>query len=281
MAEIESILFPTDFSDYSNRAFGYAASLAEAFGARLIMMHIEEFLESDPANPEHSFAALEQFKGVLETERIVLRGHAPYKHILDLSRDKNCDLIVMATHGRNVLSQFFLGGSVAEEVARFSTTPVFVVKVDPSDAPEKYIGRLKEILFPTDLSEASARAFPHAVQFAQKFETKLFAMHVIDDESLAFYKSKGIDRDAPDVKERVERLLRDFITSLPGGDSVTSFHIADGRAETEIERFAEQQGADLIVLATHGHSGLQEDVMGSTTERIIRRAHCPVLAVRG
>lgn len=281
MADIKSILFPTDFSDYSNRAFGYAASLAEAFGARLIMMHIEEFLESDPANPEHSFAALEQFKGEIETEKIVLRGHAPYKHILDLSRDKKCDLIVMATHGRNVLSQFFLGGSVAEDVARFSTIPVFVVKVDPAEAPEKYTRRLNEILFPTDLSLVSSRAFPWAVQFAERFNAKLLALHVIDDESSDFYKSKGISRDDADFKPRVETLLRDYIAALPGAQSVTSFHIAEGRAESEIERFAEQQGADLIVLASHGQSGLQEEVMGSTTERVIRRAPCPVMAVRG
>jgi nucleotide-binding universal stress UspA family protein len=281
MDDIKTILFPTDFSDYSNRAFGYAASLAEAFGAKIIMMHIEEFLESDPANPEHSFAALQQFKGAMETERIVLRGHAPYKHILDLSREKKCDLIVMATHGRSTLSQFFLGGSVAEEVARFSTVPVFIVKVDPSEAPEKYTGRLKEILFPTDLSEASARAFPCALEFATKFGARLFALHVIDDESGEFYASKGIAPDDAGRKSKIEGLLRDYVAALPGGHAVSSLHLAEGRAETEIERFAEQQGVDLIAMATHGHKGLRAEVMGSTTERVIRRAHCPVLAVRG
>jgi len=126
MSEIKTILFPTDFSNHSNKAFPYAASLAKAFDAKIVMMHVEEHLEADPSNPEHSFSSLDKYDGAIETERVTMRGHSPYKHILDLSREKGCDLIVMATHGRSSLSQFFLGGSIAEDVSRFSTIPVLI-----------------------------------------------------------------------------------------------------------------------------------------------------------
>ncbi|MCI0489706.1 MAG: universal stress protein [Blastocatellia bacterium] len=280
MADIKTILFPTDFSDYSNKAFPYAASLAVGFGAKIICMHVEEFLESDPANPEHSFAALEQFDGTLETERVRIRGHAPYKHILELSREKNCDLIVMATHGRSSLSQFFLGGSIAEDVARFSAIPVFIVKVEPDQPAESYTGRLKEVLFTTDFSEASARAFDYALTFAAKFDAKLFVLHIIDDDSIEFYKTAEIYQDDK-LKDRVEEFLREYVNGLPGSELVTSVHVVEGRAESEIVRFAEEHEIDLIAIATRGHSLLEEELLGTTADRVIRHAPCPVMAVRG
>lgn len=279
MADIKTILFPTDFSDYSNKAFPYAASLAKAFGAKLVLLHIAELEEADPANPEHSFAALDAYEGAKETERIIIRGHAPYKDILDVSRSKNCDLIVMATHGRSALSQFFLGGSVAEEVARFSSIPVFIVKVEPGSDPASYTGNLKEVLFTTDFSGASKSAFAYAVTFARKFGAKLYALHVIDEDCTDYYHSKGTSRDDSDFQSRVEDLLKQFVTALSDSDAVTSYHIAEGRAESEIVRFAEENGIDLIAISSQGHNALEDTILGTTTDRVIRHAHCPVLEV--
>ena len=143
MAEIRSILFPTDFSEHSNKAFPHAAALAQAFGARIVMLHVAELEESDPANPEHSFPALDAYAG--EVERVNVRGHAPYKDILETSRSKGCDLIGMATHGRSEVAQFFLGRSVAEDVARHSEVPVFIVPVH-DEAAAGSPGRFGRIL---------------------------------------------------------------------------------------------------------------------------------------
>jgi nucleotide-binding universal stress UspA family protein len=281
MAEVSTILFPTDFSEHSNKAFPYAALLAKTFGARIILLHVSELEEADPANPEHSFAALAAFDGELVRERVTVRGHAPYKDILDVSREKNCDLIVMATHGRSALAQFFLGGSVAEEVSRFSTIPVFTVRVDEIEPAESYAGHLREILFTTDLSAAAARAFPYALLFAQRFGARLYALHVIDDDSAPLYAARSLVRDAADFPAQVEALLRQHISSLPVAEAAVSAHVAEGRAEDEIIRFAKERGIDLIAMATHGHRGLREELLGSTTDHVIREAPCPVMTVRG
>ncbi|MEW6211710.1 MAG: universal stress protein [Acidobacteriota bacterium] len=281
MAEIKTILFPTDFSEFSNKAFPFAAEIAKAFEARLVLMHVSELEEEDPANPAHSFAPLADLGEAVETERVVVRGHAPYKDILDLSRSKNCDLIVMATHGRSALSQFFLGGSIAEEVARFSRIPVFIVKIEADAQGQSYTGRLKEILFTTDLSDASALVFPCAKLFAEKFSAKLFALHVIEENDSAFYESKGLSTSDADFKSRVEELLKQYISSLEGGEAVTSAHVVEGRAEEEIVRFAEEHQIDLIAISMHGHTGLAEEIIGTTTDRVIRHAHCPVITARG
>jgi nucleotide-binding universal stress UspA family protein len=162
MAEIRNILFPTDFSEYSNTAFPYAAALARAFGAKVTLLHVSELEEEDPNNPEYSFPALEGFDG--EVERVVVRGHAPYKDILEVTRQKNCDFVVMATHGRSELAQFFAGRSVSEDVAEFSDVPVIIVPVGHLRDGGAGGARFGEVLL---AGEGAARDY--AETLAQKF----------------------------------------------------------------------------------------------------------------
>jgi nucleotide-binding universal stress UspA family protein len=276
MSPIKTILFATDFSENSNRAFPYAAVLAKAFAAKIVIMHVEE---PGTKTTAQQFFSLSDYDGEVETERVVMRGKAPYQHILDLSRKKNCDIIVMATHGRSALAQFFMGGSTAEEVARHSTIPVFIVKVEPDAAPETYGGRLKEILYPTDFSEAAKSAFAPAAIFAKQFGARLFVLHSIEADNPEFYEALGIN--GGDLKDQVETYLKNYIAQLAGADAVTSFHVFEGTAETAILNFVETHQVDLVAIATQGHSGIQEDLLGSTIDRVIRLAPCPVLAVRG
>jgi nucleotide-binding universal stress UspA family protein len=184
----------------------------------------------------------------------------------------------MATHGRSALAQFFMGGSTAEEVARHSQIPVFIVKVEADAAPETYAARLNEILYPTDFSEAAKSAFSHAATFAKKFGASLFVLHSLEDDA-NFYQELGITGDHR--KAQVEAYLKNYISGLAGADAVTAYHVTEGTAETEIIKFIETHQIDLVAIATQGHSGLQEDLLGSTTDRVIRLAPCPVLAVRG
>lgn len=279
MFSIKTILFPTDHSDYANRCFPYAAALAKAFQARLIVLHLTGYGETADAVSAFNATAKAEFDGQVEMENVRMRGESPHKYILEKARERACDLIVMATHGRSALAQFFLGGSLAEEVVRYSRIPVFVVKVEASEPAATYTGRLQEILFTTDLSEASEASFVYAAHFARTFDAKLFVLHVIDEEGVAFYQRAGIDDDGR-LGERVQEFVKMHIASLPGAEAVTEVHIREGHAETEIVKFAEAQGIDLIAIATHGHTGLREDLLGSTTDRVIRQAHCPVLAIR-
>lgn len=166
MAEIKSILFPTDFSETSNRAFAHAAALAEAYGARIVMLHVSELEEADPANPAHDFPPAGAFSG--EIERLTVRGHAPYKDILEVSREKGCDLIVMATHGRSELAQLFMGRSVTEDVSSFSEAPVYVIPPGVSAAPARP-AQFNHVL----VARGSARARAAADALAQRFSAQV------------------------------------------------------------------------------------------------------------
>jgi nucleotide-binding universal stress UspA family protein len=167
MAEISNILFPTDFSELSNRAFPYAAALAEAYGARITLLHVSELEEQDPNNPVYSFPALNAFSG--EVERVVVRGHSPYKDILEVTRQKNCDLVVMGTHGRSELAQFFAGRSVSEDVSEFSDVPVMIIPVGKSEGGTG-LGQFREILL-----AGGGAARQHAEALAEKLGARVTA----------------------------------------------------------------------------------------------------------
>jgi nucleotide-binding universal stress UspA family protein len=279
MNSIRTILFPTDFSDASNQVFPYAASLAKAFGATLILMHVVGSGKDDG----RSAAGLEEaakMNGIAETVRVKMKDKLPSHHIIELAKERQCDLIVMATQGRAAFLQFFLGASTAEEVVRGSSVPVLIVKTDADEPATPFTGRLKEILFPTDLSQVSESAFTIAATFAKKFDARLFVLHVIDEDSVKFYHPAESSDDGR-LKERVYEFVKSHMASLPGADAITSIHILEGNAESAILEFASENGVDVIAMATHGHTGIREDLLGSTTDRIIRQSRCPVLALRG
>lgn len=146
MIKIERILFPTDFSDHSKYAFRYALSFAQEYGSRLYMLHVIEdiqylanaYMFDVPIMP--SFADMEQNRlkemqeiidaevtdTSMEIEKVVRRGR-PFMEILELARNENVDLIVIATHGRGGL-EHVLFGSVAEKVVRKAPCPVLSIR---------------------------------------------------------------------------------------------------------------------------------------------------------
>jgi nucleotide-binding universal stress UspA family protein len=215
MAEIRNILFPTDFSEHSNRAFPFAAALARAFGAKITMLHVAELEESDPANPEHTFPALDAFEG--ETERVTVRGHAPYKDILDISRQKNCDLIVMATHGRSEVAQFFLGRSVAEDVSRHAEVPVFIVPVHDDSAAGRP-GELRAILL-----AGGGAARTHAEALAQKLGAQMHETDSRDADEIV-RQARERDVDLIVVTEQTTGSLREEVVGTAADRVIQNAH---------------------------------------------------------
>jgi nucleotide-binding universal stress UspA family protein len=142
MASVKTILVPTDFSLYSDRAMQYAAMLARAFKARILMIHVIEPLTysvTDTLTVTDHFVALKTIakpllenarkkyqKRGLSVETDVLSG-APYREILQRARRAGVDMIVMGTHGRTGVEHFLLG-SVAEKVVRLAPCPVVTVR---------------------------------------------------------------------------------------------------------------------------------------------------------
>lgn len=143
--------------------------------------------------------------------------------------------------------------------------------------------QFSKILVPTDFSESATYALPFAIDLAQKYGASLCIMHVVEpivapvDFAWGTYSYPDIEKQLSGyVEETLHKLVAD---QIPAGikTEVANLH---GKPWREIVSFARENDIDLIVLATHGLSGLSHALYGSTAEKVIRKAHCPVLTVR-
>jgi nucleotide-binding universal stress UspA family protein len=272
---IESVVHPTDFSPASERAFAHALAIALLRRARLIILHVgavddrpdwREFpavrrtLERwgllERGSPRE--AVFEQF-GV-KAAKLIIPGSFTARAVVDYLEETPADLLVVATEGRDGPTRW-LHGSVAEAMARRSKTMTLFV---PADAERSFVSladgtlSLNNVLIPVDHTpDASA-----AVEFARRAadiggdgQATISLLHV------------GAENDMPRVKAE------------DGARWVFARIHREGEPVAEILAAAELVGADLIVMPTAGRAGVFEVLRGSTTERVLRQARCPLLAV--
>lgn len=140
---------------------------------------------------------------------------------------------------------------------------------------------IRRILVPVDFSPPSKKALRYALSFAEQFGARITVMHVLDEPSpeLAFEPLEK-KRLMQSSREAAEKKMKQLMASDDTKVSVYKGLVSSGRAYQEITEAARRQKVDLIVLATHGWTGLKHVVMGSTAEKVIRHAPCPVLVVR-
>jgi nucleotide-binding universal stress UspA family protein len=285
---LRHLLFPTDLSPESENAFSHAKLLAERFGSRVTLQHVVELpdhsapywlgteLQSAWERAERLAAEELQRLGAglaVPHEVVVERRASTHRAVVERIQALHPDLVVMATHGRDGLAHLFLG-SVAEKVVQHGRRPVLCVRhgSGTSHAPG-----YKRILVPTDFSFASGRAFPLAGLLARAFEAEVLALHVAQVRSAVTVAGvpEPVYLSAPRLSEAAlwQYLQADF-SALP----VTA-HVAVGRVWERIVETAATERADLVVMATRGHDSLEDRILGSNTERVVRHAHCPVLVV--
>ena len=139
------------------------------------------------------------------------------------------------------------------------------------------------ILCPVDFSEHSRAALKHAADLARDLGSELILIHVVEpilypvEYGMAPVPSEDLESQAA---HNAEAELQKLVSQLAEGVSQTQTRVEFGRAEDCIVRFAELQGVGLVVLATHGLTGLKHMLLGSTAERIVRSASCPVLTIK-
>ncbi len=142
---------------------------------------------------------------------------------------------------------------------------------------------LKKILVTTDLSEHSAAAFDYAFSFGLLYASKMYVLYVAES-AVSPFALYGSDSDkqlyAAQANETSRERLDQFVRSHIGTERKVVPVVRFGVPSEEIIAFAEEERMDLIVMATHGRTGLQHIVLGSVAERIVRRSHVPVLTVK-
>lgn len=143
---------------------------------------------------------------------------------------------------------------------------------------------LHSILVPTDFSKSSDNALTYAVAFAEKFGAKILLLHVVQDLALFIPEAvlpapplvPPVEQFLTAAKEALDRAIRRL--NRPG--VTIQPEVAEGVTYEEVLRVARERDVDLIVMGTHGHTGLAHVLLGSIAEKVVRRAPCPVLTVR-
>lgn len=146
---------------------------------------------------------------------------------------------------------------------------------------EKEVVALNKILCPYDFSESSSHALRYAIEFASTYKAKLYLLHVFDIRVLDYGEPiYGISIPTGDAIGAIKTELANSIPEKVKNELQVETIVVSGVPFYEIIKFANENGIDLIVLGTHGRTGLAHILLGSVAEKVVRKASCPVLTIR-
>ena len=293
MIEINRILCPIDFSEYSDHALHFAMKMASRYGARLHVFHVMP--PQAPAATNELAAAGRQRVArnlVSAAERwrrpgvevvTELRESAdPSATILERADALDVDLIVTGSHGRTGVKRMLLG-SVVEPLLHRCRQPVLVVpaglNLSGLDGPAGF----SRIICAVDFSVPSLTALAYALSIAEECDARLTIVNAIEmpPELINPPQPPDFNIEPARAEAEAERLtkLRALIPEHARDYCTVETAVVEGGASRQILHLADRQQADLIVLGVHGRSALDLAVFGSNSKDIIARAHCPVLVV--
>ncbi len=296
MLSIDDLLVARDFSSVSDRAVRYAFDLAARTGATLHVLHADVLHEAggakDRSLSDDLSALREELKetGALAPEAVntvrikeaTRRDVSPGPAIMSYAAEADVDLIALGTHGRRGPSRILLG-SVAEEVVRQADRPVLTVRGEADDGPVRTPDSIERILVPVDFSDFSREALRTAKEWAALYDATIDALHVVPEAlNPAFYVGgvKSIYDMHPDIEEKVQERLDAFLEDTEGPVADVRAHVGVGNAVPDIIEFVDANETDLVVMSTHGRTGLDRFLLGSVAEKIIRHVHCPVVTMK-
>ena len=275
---MKNILVPTDFSEQAENALKVAAQFAKTYNADIYLLHMLELPMQliDPTSnnnsqnlPESLFfmkLAHKRFEEVLASDYLegvtvheTVHFHEAFDGIMEVSKEHDCDLIIMGSHGATGFKEMFIGSNT-EKVVRYSEIPVLVIKQEIPNF------RVDNFIFATDFSEETKRPFNEAVKFANKIDANI---HLVYINTANKFKTT----------EEAEKKMSNF---LEGMESKTfKLHIYNDRTiEEGILNYAQSIDAGLIGISTHGRKGLAHFFNGSLSEDIVNHAKRPVITFK-
>lgn len=282
----------TDFSEPSHRATDVAARFAKQFHASLRVLHVYDeapfgvpvdypvgreragtFDFAGAAKASLATVRRERLADVEPLELDAVAHPSAIVAITDYAEEHAADLLIVGTHGRTGLSHMLVG-SVAENVMRHAHCPVLAVRptIEVAKFPRK-------MLVCTDFSEASEPALGVAAELAAAFDTEVTVLHVYNDAPPTLGAARRDYTRLGEVDAEL-RVALDKLHQKHFTKSVATELLVSTNPAGAITNYAHRSGADLIVLSTHGRTGVARLLMGSVAEKVTRHAPCPVLAVR-
>ena len=232
----------------------------------------------------------------VSVDTVLLEGRA-HAAILEFVKTTACDLVVMGTHGRPWYQRVLLG-STTEAVLRVSSVPVLIVH---NTIPTQPAPRLTRVLFPTDFSPASGAGEEWIGYLVTHGVEEILLVHTVENPLLDVYDPDKAEIDLRRIMEESRQhpprsaqpfwdhahrvahaklsAVRQQFLGAHFQVSQAEVLVGEGPAAEDILKVAQQKSPDLIVMATHGRTGVRRLLLGSVTEKVVRAASCPVLAV--
>lgn len=293
------ILIPLDGSKTAEQVMPWARTLAERFqvpvelltvidvgvlltsaeGARRFDLLVEQSVREGRAYLERISGRL---AGVRVTRKVEQGAAADL--IIEKAAADESTLIAMTTHGRSGLERWLLG-SVAEKVLRSTTNPLLLVRAVPGG---RITGEavLKSILVPLDGSGLAEQVLPTAARIARKLDIDVYLFRTYTNPFAPFAGGSGpyavnVDELMKQVREEASAYLERIRAELNReGIEKISCVVEEGDGAEQIIAAARKTPGTLIVMGSHGRSGLQRWLLGSVTEAVVRHGNSPVLVLR-
>lgn len=293
MFRYEKILVPLDGSKLAERALAPAVMIAQAMGSELLLLQVvtplvmpvdPQFYEQLSQQGEDEAAAylhrlqLELADTAVSITPIILKGPAG-DSILHCALSQGCDLIVMSSHGRSGASRWVYG-SVADKVLRGLSSHHSSVLIIRTQV-EVDLFTYRHFLVPLDGSQLAAAALIPAAALAQQLNGRLSLLRVIHPAHLSLetdtMKKQSDYLETQDYAEG-EAYLQQAAATLTANTRKETGMIKGPAADAIID-YAESHQIDLIIMSSHGRSGIARWIYGSVTEKVLRGANCATLVV--
>lgn len=289
MRNLKKLCVGTNFSDEAEHGVQAAVALARATGAHIDLVHVVHrpplyervLLREQGLIAELERQATERLRAMTATPAFAglsvahhARHGAPFAELIAVAREQGSDLVVVGARKRTGITDLLLG-STAERVLRKAGSPVLIAKTGLADPP-------RCLLAPTDFSAAAQPALEEAIALARRWQARLVLLHVIEPIVQAYAWATDLAGGEIFVIEPDELQPEwDALTkALPLDGVQWEQRTIKGDVATTVAALARELPADLVVLGTHGRTGIAHALLGSVAEAVARSVDGCVLAVR-
>jgi nucleotide-binding universal stress UspA family protein len=292
MSDITTVVCATDLSEGSNKAIPMAAWIAEGLKAKLVVAHVVDLPAVTPygetmVDPQELRARVErstraQVEDILshrsgvDWELNISIGY-PAKEIQQIVTETKAGLLVAATHSRSGLERLLLG-SVSRKLMSTLTVPLLIV---PGALPAERLTEAGTMMIACDFSGEADSALSVGFEFARAFKVKLKLATVIEQSQLDQILTMDPQWDRAIANRLIDELNTRLLDKIPDDlKELAETVVLAGHPHEELNKYAILNQVDIIVMGIHGRGFIENLMVGSTTDRLVRLGQFPVLAVR-